>query len=53
MSNFDPLAEPDHTTGRVGEPGQAERAAEVQALIEKMRDPNDPYNGEHEGGRGE
>jgi hypothetical protein len=38
---------------RVGEPGQAERAAEVQRKIDQMRDPSDPYNGEHEEGRGE
>ncbi len=48
MSTFDPLSDPDPVTGRVGEPGQAERAAEVQRKIDQMLDPADPYNGEHE-----
>ena len=48
MAQFDPLTEPDPDTGRVGEDGQADRAAEVQRMIDRMRDPSDPYNGEHE-----
>jgi hypothetical protein len=48
----DDINTPDEN-GRVGLPGQAERAAEVQALMDRAKDPNDPYTGEHEDGRGE
>jgi hypothetical protein len=41
------LSDPN-ARGRVGLPGQADRAAETQVLIDRMNDPNDPYNGEHE-----
>jgi hypothetical protein len=45
------LSEPNGR-GRVGLKGQADRAAETQALIDRMRDPSDPYQGEHPEGEG-
>lgn len=43
-TQHDPFTDPDPKTGRVGEPGQADRAAEVQTMLDRAADPADEYD---------
>lgn len=47
---MDDINDPDEN-GRVGEPGQAERAAEVQNLMNRARDEDDAFDSSDEAAR--